>query len=1050
MKMNLLLECKVKKCIRSLLYGALVSLLFTGGLFAQERTVSGTVTSGEDGSPIPGVNVIIKGTTSGTATDFDGKYTLKVPSGDVILVFSYIGFTTEEIQVGNRTVLDVVMTPDITQLGEIVVTSLGIEKEKRQLAYAAQNVNTKELSVAKETNVLNSLAGKVAGMDMVKSNAGVGSSTRVTLRGIRSMGGNNQPLLIIDGVPASGTTNSGPTTENGGWQSIDGFSNLNPDDIASITVLKGANAAALYGSRAQNGAIIITTKKGKKGLGVDFSTNFSIEKPMILTKFQQEYGQGSAGTYIKNSEFEWGPKLTGQMVEHWSPDPNYDGPATYPYVAHPDNFKDFFTTGWNWINTIGINAGTEKSQAYISYTNTRSQGIVPNNRLARNNFNVRFTSNITKNFSADAKISYIQQDLENLVATGDSFWNPMRALYRQPTNISLDAAKDYEYYTNDGTLQQNYWNPHSNGGENVYWMLNRTGRFDSKDRVIAMGSLKYEFVKGLSLQVRGAMDWNHSWYKFWAYNDTYTIADAGALQYSESNSRELNVDFILSYTHQWGDNWSLDISLGGNHRDNQWEGLSGIRVNRFLKPNLFTLTNTSQLRGSDYYGETKVNSLYGWANIGFKNFLFLEVTGRNDWSSTLPPDSWSYFYPSFNLSWVISDMINSLPNWLSLAKVRASYAIVGNGTGWAQLEETFSFRAGGQLGYADKNTSIPAKNLKPEETHSLEIGAEVRLWQDRLGVDFTWYKTNTFNQLIRVPRPYPSGASSILINAGNIQNKGYEFTINATPVRHSNFTWDLSFNYAHNQNDVIELTDELTEYTVRGRSWMTTIKVVEGMPYGMIYTKGFERDENGNVLVNQNGLPITTPGQTVPMGNYLPDWMGGFSTNFTWKKLVLSATCDMRFGGKIFSFTEANLASDGFSDYTLEGREGMVVKGVLADTVVYNGTEYLPGQENPIEITSEDYWQSLGGRNTPTGEPFGYDASFVRLREVVLGYNFKFHSTTIKALNVSLYGRNLMFLYNASKVVDPNMTVGTGNYQGYEGFGLPTTRQYGISAKISF
>lgn len=1054
MKMNPLLKCKFKKCIRSFLYGTFVSILFTGGLYAQDQTVSGTVTSGEDGSPIPGVNVIIKGTTTGTATDFDGKYSLSVPNAETTLVFSYIGFVTEEVVVGNRSVVDVTLAPDITQLGEVVVTAFGIEKEKKQLTYSAQNVDTKELTEAREMNVVNSLAGKVAGLDLVKASGGVGTASRVILRGYRSISGNNQPLYIVDGVPIAGATNSGPSSEGGGIQSFDGISNINPDDIASVTVLKGANATALYGSRAQNGAIVITTKTGKaEGLGIEFSSNISMETPMILTKYQNEYGQGSAGTYIKNSEFMWGPKMTGQMVDHWSPDPNWAGPAQYKYEAHPNLVNDFFSTGTNLANTIGINTGNDKTQAYISYTNTRSQGIVPNNKLRRNNFNVRLSSNLSKKLTADAKLSYIHQEIDNAISTGDSFWNPMRALYRQPKNISLDDAKNYEYYDDAGNLLQSYWNPHSNGGENVYWMQNRTGRYNQRDRVLALGSLKYEFFDGLSLMIRSAVDQRYDWSKYWAYTDTYTIADRGDYGINHSNSLEINNDFILNYNNQWRDTWSLDISIGGNMRQNRWDGLASDTNRDMLKANLFSLGNTSKPNARDWGGVTKMNSLYAFATVGFKNYLFLDLTFRNDWSSTLPKDAWSYNYPSAGLTWVISDMINTLPNWLSFAKLRASYAIVGNDTDWARLDETFWFGAGGVAGYSRRDFTKPASDLQPEQTHSIEIGTDIRFFNDRLGIDFTWYKTNTFNQLIQVPVPYPSGYAAKFINAGDVQNKGYEFTLNATPVQAGDFRWDFSFNYAHNESMVIELTDELSEYTIRGRSWMTTIKVVEGEPYGEIYTKGFERDANGKQLINQNGLPITTAGQTVPMGNYNPDWMGGFTNNFSWKNLNLSILFDMRMGGKIFSFTEANLASDGFSDYTLEGRNGMVVPGVYADTV-RNSSDViigLPGEANTIEITSEDYWQSLGGRNTPTGEPFGYDASYVRLREIVLGYTFNFHSTTIKGLRMSLYGRNLGFLYNASEVIDPNMNVGTGNAAGgLEGFGLPTTKQYGVNLKITF
>jgi len=487
---NYLLFPFSKSFVRFLFYGLFVTIFFGSVAIAQQRTVTGTVTSAEDGSPLPGVTVLIKGTSSGTVTDNKGHYTITVPGNDAVLQFSFVGYTTQSMPVGTKSAIDVVLEPSNINMQEVVVTSLGIRREKKRIAYAAQNVETSNLVQARELNVANSLAGKVAGLDIIKSNAGVGSASRIVLRGNRSITGNNQPLIVVDGVPVNNGTNGSVTSEYGGVQTGDGISNINPDDIASVTVLKGPNATALYGSRAQNGAIIITTKKGakRKGVGVEFSSNFTFEKPIVLTKFQQVYGQGSGGTYIKNSEFEWGPKLEGQMVEHWSPDPNWAGPDQYPYVAHPNNFKDFFSTGMNLTNTLAFNTGNEKNQMYFSYSNTQAQGIVPNNNMQRNNFNLRYTAQITKRFSADAKLTYFNQGISNIVHTGDDFANPMRALYRQPTNISLEDAQIFEYFDDAGNRLQHYWNPHSNGGENVYWIINRTYRRDTRDSLATDGN----------------------------------------------------------------------------------------------------------------------------------------------------------------------------------------------------------------------------------------------------------------------------------------------------------------------------------------------------------------------------------------------------------------------------------------------------------------------------------------------------------------------------------------------------------------------------------
>ena len=698
-----------------------------------------------------------------------------------------------------------------------------------------------------------------------------------------------------------------------------------------------------------------------------------------------------------------------------------------------------------WGNAKGVlNSGNERSQMYFSYTNTRAQGIVEYNKMRRNNFNLRLTSNLTQRLSADAKLTYFNEEVDNRMATGDWFINPMRAIYRQPTNISLEDAKIYEYYDDAGNLKQHYWNPGSNGGQNIYWILNRTSREDVRHRMIGMASLQYEILDGFSIMVRSSFDKTfHQWIQK-VHNDTYTIADKGYYQHWRGEYLEMNNEFLLNYNTEFGDLLSLDVSFGGNMRLYNWQYLSAASGSMYspanlLKPNLFAINNTNNIAGLDFDADKKINSLYGFATIGLKNFLFLDITGRNDWSSTLPKDNWSYFYPSVGLTWVISDMLD-LPSFLPFAKLRGSYAYVANDTDPYRLNLNYYFFAGGGQGYARIDTNLPTENLKPEQSRSIEVGADLAFIRNRVGFDVTWYKTNTYNQLMTVPLPFPSGFGAKFINAGNIQNTGIELTLQATPVRGA-FSWDIAINYATNKSLVIELTDELDEYTIRGSSWMTTIKVAEGSQYGDIYTKGFLRNEAGRVLIMGNGLPRVTAGQTIPMGNYNPDWFGGVANTFRYKGFDLNVLFDIRMGGDIFSYTEAVLAYDGISESTLEGREGMVVDGVLESD----------GSENSLEITAEQYWRHLGGREANcTGELFRYDASFVRFRELVVGYTFNFNHPSIHDLRVALVGRNLGFLYNASEVIDPNMAVGVSNYQGVEGFGLPSTRSLGVNLKLTF
>jgi len=1048
MKMKPLLTY-LKSQVKFLLYAAFLTLFTCASSLAQEHKVTGTVRSAVDNSPMPGVNVLIQGTTTGKTTDVGGNYSISVPNNNSVLVFSFISYTSQQIPVGDKTVIDVMLVSASTQLGEIVVTAFGIQKEKKALTYAAQNVATADVVQARELNVANALSGKVAGIDIIKSNSGVGSPTRVVLRGNRSISGNNQPLYVVDGSPINNDAST-PDTENGGVAGGDGISNINPEDIESITVLKGPSATALYGTRANNGAIIIVTKKGapRKGLGVEYSLNYSVETPVILTKMQNVYGQGSAGSYFKGSEFDWGAKMDGTQVAHWTPNvnsPNYG--TTYPYVAHPNNEKDFFQLGTNMSNSLGLTAGSETLQAYFSATNTHSTGIIPGNNLDRNNFNLRVSGKLGKVLNFDSKITYFHQQVNNPVSTGDDFANPMRAILRQPSNISDDQAKDYQFYDNSGALLQNYWNPHSNGGENPYWLINRIPRADTRDRVLSVNSLKYDIATGLSLMVRTSIDFIYDNSISKRYNDTYTIADRGKYYVSNSNNSEMNNDFLLNYNHNITPDFSLNVSGGGNMLIQKSYYLNTDNGD-LLKPDLFTVANASALIANEGGATKKLNSLYAFATLGYKNYLFLDITGRNDWSSTLPSTSWSYFYPSVGLTWVASDMIKSLPGWFTFAKLRASIAQVGNDTDPYRLDPIYNFGTGGALGFATRNGTQPAANLKPELTTSKELGMDIRFFRNKVGLDFTWYRSNSKNQLLTVPLPSPSGYDNQFINAGNIQNTGWEGTLNLKPLD-GQLTWDIAFNFSHNKSLVVSLSEGLTSYVIRGRSWMTTVKVVEGHEFGDIYTRGFLRNAAGDVLVNgSTGLPLLTPGQSLPMGNYNPNMLAGMRNSFTYKEFDFSFLIDARFGGDVFSFTEANLASDGFSDYTLQGREGFVVKGVV-QTLDASGN-VVSETPNTQSVTSEAYWQILGGRNTPVGEVFKYDGTNVRVREALLGYTKALPNFFIKNVRIGIFGQNLFFIVNKAKRLDPNLMVGNTNIQGTEGFGLPGTRTIGMNLKLTF
>lgn len=1028
------------------LLGFVVLFLVACGSVMAQQTVTGTVTSAVDEAPLPGVSVLVKGTNTGTSTDAQGKFVIEVPDNNAVLVLSFIGFTTQEVQVGAQTNISIQMREDATELSEVVVTALGIEREKKALTYTVQEVQTRELAEARELNVINSLSGKVAGLSINRAGTGVGGGTRVLLRGNRSIFGDSQPLYILDGVPLQGD-----------------MSDINPDDIESITVLKGPNAAALYGSRANNGAIVVNSKSGKntgRGFSIDLNTTYMLDNPILLTNYQNVYGQGNGGAYSPSSESSWGPEMDGQMVAHWSPDPNRPE-QEYAYSPQPDNVRDFFQTGHNFATSLGINAGNEKNQTYFSYTYTDAAGVVPSNELTRHNFNLRLTNKLTDRLTLDSKINYIQEDIYNMLSTGESFDNPIRHISRLPRNIRTADIEDFDFINAAGVLRQNYWNPGSNGGANPYWTINRNLKKNTTDRVIAFSSLRYMLTDDLSVMVRSAVDRSFGSSDTRFYNNSYIFAEFGRFFQGRFDGMEWNSDFLISYDKNFSSDWAFNINAGGNVRKQRNSGLFANTGASLTVPNFFALGNTQQVAAThDAGGPKDVNSLYGFGQLSFKNAVFLDLTARNDWSSTLPPDAWSYFYPSVGLNVVISDLFE-IPTFLSFAKVRASYAEVGNDTSPYMLERTARLNAGGKGGYLTLDPTLPNESLRPERTRSIEVGADLRFFENRLGIDFTYYKTNSTDQLFTVDLPVGSGASRFFTNGGDVQNDGIELVLNGTPVMAGDFTWDITVNYAANNSLVKTINDERPSIVVGG-DFLRSFRIEEGAPFGEVYSRGLLRDDQGRVIVGKDGLPQTTPGLVKRVANYNPDWLGGIRNALSYKNFRFNFLIDIRQGGSISSLTNAILYADGVTEETLEGREGNVVFGedfyghetaVLADDPATLDVNEA-GTPNNIPIRAEQFWVKVGGRNAPVGEVFTYDASNVRLREAVLSYSLPSTitaGTPFRRVSLSFVGRNLFFFSNNAKNIDPDVTVGTGKEAaGFDSFGPPTSRSYGFNLNLGF
>ncbi|MBL3655882.1 SusC/RagA family TonB-linked outer membrane protein [Fulvivirga sediminis] len=1025
---------------------SLVLLFFIGisSAYAQQ-TVTGTVTEEDTGDTLPGVTVIIKGSGSGTITDGNGSFSISANAED-ILVFSFVGFAQEEVLVGTQTNITVSLKQDTQELQEVVITAFGVKREKKEITYSAQNVSTEELSEARSLNVANSLSGKVAGLNFSTTGAGVGSSSRITLRGNRSLTGNNQPLYVVDGVPIDNSIQNTARADIGGTTTFDGISNLNPEDIESMSVLKGPSAAALYGTRASNGVIIITTKSGKKtrGAKVTVSSNLMISKAYDMMNLQDEYGQGAEGTYDPTSQTSWGPKMQGQSVESWqlSLNPNYNGPKTYSFTPQPDNVMDFFKTGYNWAKTISVNTGNDKFQGYFSYTNTEAEGIVTGNELDRHNATVRLTGDLSDKFKLDVKANYIQQKVENVLNTGEN--SVGEAVYALPRSMPYDQYKNYSYYDELGEIRQYFPKAEETGAtNNPFWMARMRPRTDERNRFIGMASLSYNIIDNLNIQGRVGIDQSTDNTRQARYASKSAMGDDhGSISETQGLKKELNTDVLITYDKSFG-NFSVNISAGANalYQDRTYTTVEG----SLSKRNYFSLRNLRTNTVTPNVFEKKINSVYGSARIGFMNYLFLDVTGRNDWSSALPADNRSFFYPSVGLTGVFTDMFDIQSDVLTFLKARASYAQVGNDTDPYRIYQSYIYN-GANAGLIAANPLKLNPNLKPEISSSLEFGLDARFFNNRIGVDITYFKTNTKDQIFTVNLPESSGYSEEVVNGGEVENKGVEVVLNGSVIENRAVTWDMTANFSTYTTEIVNIREGQDELILRaGGERFVITKLTKGGEYGDLYIKGFQKTENGKVLVGEDGLPMSTPGFDIKAGNFTPDWTAGLQNRLSYKNFSLSFLVDFRIGGEVLSYTQARTAGLGVSDRTLAGRDGFIVDGVIVND---DGTT----SKNSTKVTAEEYWTKVGQRD-PIGEEFIYDATNIRLREVILGYSLPssiLQSTPFSAATISLVGRNLFFIVNKAEYFDPEQGVGVGNLQGIESFNLPAVRNYGFNVKLNF
>lgn len=1062
---------RTKNCKYTLLCGTL-SLCFIGGVppmqaiaqtthsavEQQTTAVTGVVTDAT--GPVIGASVIEKGnTTNGTITDLDGKFTLNVRPG-ATLVISYIGYKTVEIAASKKP-LKIVMSEDSKVLKEVVVTALGIKRERKALGYGVDEVKGEALTKAKETNVINSMAGRVPGLVVSQTAGGPSGSTRVILRGSTEMTGNNQPLYVIDGVPLD-NTNYGSAGTSGGFDLGDGISSINPDDIENMSVLKGPAASALYGSRASHGVILITTKKanGKEKFSVEYNGTLTFDTQLAKwNDIQQVYGMGSNGTYsidaISNTNKSWGPKADGSNMLKY-----FDG-VERPYLIIPDNTSAFFRTGLTATNTAIISANSGHTGVRFTYTDMRNKDIVPQSNMSRDIFNLRTNTSLGK-VDVDFSANYTREAVKNRPALGDSKSNIGKNLMTLATTYNQEWLKTYQ----DENGEYSNWNGMDPYNVNPYWDVYKNSNNSKKDQFRFNGKAIWNINKHLKLQ--GTIGAELNYFIFEDFKAPTTPGyEAGYLQNSNFRNRMYNFELLALYNNTWGD-FDFNATLGGNiYKVNNQTTITTAQDMQIRDVVALMSFNETSLEQNSY--RKQINSLYGAVNVGWKHLVYLDATLRGDQSSTLPIGNNVYIYPSFSGSFVFSELLKS--NLMPYGKFRLSWAQVGSDTDPYQLglvytKSKFTY-PGYTIGYIN-NSTMPNKNLKPTKTNSFELGLEMKFLNNRIGLDFTYYTQNSKNQIMGMASSWTTGYNYRLINAGEIENKGIEIALNTRPVQLKDFSWDLNLNFSKNSNKVKKLVDDMDMFELEKAAWLDVqVAAKVGENFGSIVGPDFKRNENGDILIDpQTGLPQYDKSNHV-LGNASWDWTGGVGTTLTYKNLSLSALFDIKVGADLYSMSARASYESGKSKETLAGREEWyrseeqrqaagIAKGspdwtptggFIAPGVIDNGDgTYRP---NDIYINPEDYWMSVC-RNAPS--MFIYDNSYIKCREITLSYRVpqSWLKNVVKGLTVSFVARNPFIVWKNIPNIDPDSNYNNTTGMGLEYGSLPSRRSYGFNVNLKF
>jgi len=1053
-----------------LLFTGLTGLLlifFSSQVHAQSFIVKGTVTGKPDGLPLAGVTVSVKGSSKATQTNNQGQFAISAQTKD-ILQFSFIGYAPQELPASEN--LQVSLEQAKGALNEVVVTALGIARQKKSLGYAVQELKAKDISETAEPNLVNTLEGKVAGVRVTNSQGDMGSS-RIVIRGETSISGYNQPMFVINGFPVDNDQYLG-TNPSRDFANL--ISDFNSNDIESISFLKGPNAAALYGSRAAHGVVLIKTKDGKKkkGVGVEVNSNTSFDNLLTLPKYQNVFGQGANGEFSykdgaggginDNVDESWGPKMNGQLIPQF-----FDG-TPQPFIPHPNNVKSFFKTGVSYSNGIAFGDATDKYNYRFSVNTRRMFGVIPNSDLGRNNFSLNSTLKLDPKLTLTVNAYYIQTNAGNLPGSGGKrSTSTMLQFIWMGRQVDMDKLRDHYY----STLSPLNWN--NAYYSNPFFVANQNTVGQHRDRLIGNIGLSYKITDELTANLKSATDYYTDRRKLKiAYGTSGT--PYGSYEEDAYTVNETNTEFTLNYNKKLTSDFSLEVLAGSNIRTKSFEE-NDQKAPRLAVAGLYTLTNSRDpLISANNYYKLKTYSLFGTAQLSYRNYAFLDFTSRNDWASTLPIDNLSYFYPSVTASLVLSDAFDIRSDVLSYAKIRGGWSKVGAEAGAYQLKNTYPFITPtfGSYPQLTAGTLFLDPNLKPEMTTASEIGAEAGFLNNRVRLDLSLYQSSSYNQILNVFVSNTTGYSQKLVNGGRLNNKGLEVQLGVTPVKLTHFTWDINANYAMNRSKLKSLDDQgiLKNYVLGSDGSIETVATI-GQPYGSLFGTAFLRDAKGEIIVNDDGTPATNPNNKV-LGKYTPDWLGGVTNTFTYDNLSLSVLIDGSFGGRQYSSTNATGSYTGVLASTLPGRDaahgglsyyypgndnsqqpvagsaGPAGEKVYDDGIIFKGVTQ-DGKPNKSILPASQYYKTLNNFD----EAWIYSSSFIKLREVRLSYALPskwMKSIKFVGATVSLVGRNLWIIHKNIPNVDPETAFDTGNGQGLEDLSLPGTRSYGINVNFKF